>query len=305
MTLLVPLLSLCIAASLGAPSPSAPGAAGEGGARRPNVVLVVLDDIGVDKIGAYHETPPDQPSPWTPTLDALAAHGLLFERAYTDPLCSPSRAQILTGRHAFRTGVGNLVDYGGQLTGLSARLEATLPEVLDGYDSAAVGKWHLASPQEDGLVHPLLCGFHHYEGSMFNLGLAELEFDGARAKCSGRPGYFDWVKSVDPGDDGAPRLVDCTSYATSDTADDAIARARTLRPPWFLYVAFNAAHLPHEPPPERLCPLPADCFSPAEIASEGSPALADAIVETLDRELARLLAEVRRVDPEAYVFVIS
>jgi hypothetical protein len=70
----------------------------------PNFLVVVWDDVGTDKVGAYQEHPNP---PATPNLDALAAEGMLFQRAYANPFCSPTRAGLVTGRHAFRYGIGS------------------------------------------------------------------------------------------------------------------------------------------------------------------------------------------------------
>src|SRR6185295_14818170 len=94
-------------------------------ASHPNVALIVIDDIGVEKIGAYGLRPSGARGPCTPSIDALAGEGLLFLQAWADPVCSPTRAQILTGRHGFRTGIGAIIEHDGDQLGLSAALETT------------------------------------------------------------------------------------------------------------------------------------------------------------------------------------
>jgi hypothetical protein len=69
-----------------------------------NVLVIVGDDIGTDMVGAYHLHPNAPP---TPVIDSLAANGVLFERAYACPTCSPTRGEIMTGRYDFRLGVGS------------------------------------------------------------------------------------------------------------------------------------------------------------------------------------------------------
>ncbi|MEQ1893185.1 MAG: sulfatase-like hydrolase/transferase [Planctomycetota bacterium] len=278
-----------------------------GSLARPNVVLLVLDDIGVDRIGAYGEAPAGAVEPCTPNLDALAANGLLFRNCYANPLCSPTRAQILTGRHGFRTGVGQLVDAGGSRTGLSASFERTLPEILGTYDTSLIGKWHLGSARFDGLNHPLRSGFRYFAGSMYNLGVGPVDYGTGAVDCTpfGTLGYYNWVKTqnVAPG-----RLGQSCSptYATTDAVDEAVASLFAMQEPWFLEVAVNAAHLPPELPPLALCPTPGTCAT--QYCQIGTPTVAealDAMVEALDRELGRLIASVQSVDPDAYIFVIS
>lgn len=132
-----------------------------------NVLLVIADDVGVDRVAAYGE----HPSPGrTPQIDRLAERGVLFRNAWSNPYCSPTRATVLTGRHGFRTGVGFFV---GMTTphGLSLA-ETTLPEVLaPSHTSLALGKWHLSSFLQ-GADYPLAAGFAHHAGSLFNLDAA-------------------------------------------------------------------------------------------------------------------------------------
>ena len=133
------------------------------------LVLVVLDDVGVDRIGAYRE----HPAPGrTPNLDRLAARGLLFRNVWSNPYCSPTRATLLTGRYGFRNGIGATVRgpglYGFQ-PGLDVR-EVGLPEVLGpAWYSVCIGKWHLADLTQP-IEHPLALGFAHYSGGLYNLG---------------------------------------------------------------------------------------------------------------------------------------
>ena len=278
-------------------------------ADRPNIVLVVLDDVGLDNLGAYCSVAPELHPPCTPNIDALAARGVLFRQAYASPLCSPTRAMILTGRHGFRTGIGNLVEFTGAGPGLSAERERTLPEVLTGYDSSLVGKWHLADPRTDGLQHPLACGFRYFAGSMFNLSVPPVDFGAGALDCSpggeAETGYHHWVKTCDPAKSGVLEQTCSRTYATTDTADEAIARVQAMRPPWFLEVAFNAAHRPFSAPPEELVPHGACAFQYGRLAHPTMAEDADAMVEALDHELGRLLAEIHALDPRAYVLLVS
>src|SRR3712207_919238 len=124
-------------------------------ARRPNIIVIVTDDQGVGDVGCY-----GYPEARTPNLDRLAASGVRFDQWYANaPVCSASRAAILTGKYPLRTGVqGALVSQPSfNVPGLREG-ETTLPSVLRdlGYRTAAVGKWHLGSAQES---RPLAQGF--------------------------------------------------------------------------------------------------------------------------------------------------
>jgi len=104
------------------------------GNTRPNIIFILADDLGIGDVSAYGS---DQNK--TPFIDKLAAEGIRFTHAYTAPLCGPSRARILTGRYAFRTGAVNQ-DRVGQI---KPAAETITPSILKkaGYASALIGKW--------------------------------------------------------------------------------------------------------------------------------------------------------------------
>lgn len=241
--------------------------------RRPNIVFVLADDFGVDMAGAYGEgTDP----PCTPVIDGLAAEGMLFRNAWVNPVCSPTRAAVLTGRYGFRTGVGATLS--NQDPGL-ALSELTVPEMLTGYDSTCTGKWHLQGNL--GNSHPNDSGFAHYAG-------------GLRGAL---PDYSAWPKVTDG------QASQSTTYATTDTADEAIAAIQSMQEPWFLYVSFNAIHTPFHEPEASLCGR-AVCphtWCDNLPASPDEADLAKAMTEAMDAAVGRILAELDVVDPDAYV----
>jgi arylsulfatase B len=294
----------CLAAALACAAALAPAA--QAGAPRPNVVLIVLDDFGVENLEAFRG-PDDPPSPCAPHLETLAREGLLFRNAWTNPVCSPSRAQILTGRHGFRTGIGQgIAPESG--TSLRVDLHDPLPRALAGYDSSAVGKWHLVSLADGTRDHPLDAGFRYYAGSLFNLAEAEPSSEACRGVK--KPlSYWNWLKTYDL--DGSGRMgTRCwPTYATTDTVDEAILRAKLMEPPWFLYVAFNAPHWPVHEPPEELCPdVACERIYCRERPRAGDDVRADrirAMIEALDVELGRFLAELRVHAPDTLVLVIG
>jgi arylsulfatase A len=104
------------------------------GSGKPNILFILADDLGIDALHCFGS---DQYA--TPHLDALAAGGMKFTHTYASPLCGPSRALILTGRYAFRTGATNQ-DKTGQFT---PEQETMMPKILkpEGYASAMIGKW--------------------------------------------------------------------------------------------------------------------------------------------------------------------
>ncbi|MCB9699059.1 MAG: sulfatase-like hydrolase/transferase [Alphaproteobacteria bacterium] len=238
--------------------------------RPPNVLVVVLDDVGTDKVSSYAEVPNP---PATPRIDALARQGVRFRNAYAYPVCSPTRAAILTGRYARRDGMGAIVRWNGRWE--LPLSEVLIPEVLDGaggidWSTAAIGKWHLSGPNTPSAYdHPNRQGFDHYAGSLHNLYFGE--DDETEGKVPGMD-YFHWEKV----EDGSRREV--TTYATATTTGDALERVASMPQPWFLYVAYNAAHSPFHVPP-------------GAVVGDGAPIpqLYGAMMEDLDREVGRLV----------------
>lgn len=237
-----------------------------------NFLILVADDVGIDQLASYGL---GSDLPLTPTLDELAANGVLFRNAYSSPVCSPSRAQLLTGRHPFRTGIGHIVGPGmvsPELFQLPVD-ELTLPEMLDLgtgglYSNAAIGKWHLYFGP-DFASAPNVAGFDHFAGTPANLG-----FDPS--------GYYDWVKVVD-----GTFFVVLDTYATTDQVDEALAFLQSAPEPWLCYVAFSAAHVPfHTPPPD----LYSEDLSTAGPPNQDPRPYYKAAVEALDTEIGRLFS---------------
>jgi arylsulfatase A-like enzyme len=225
---------------------------------RDNVLLVIVDDLGVDGVGAYAEGSAPPP---TPNLDALAQRGVLFRNAWSNPMCTVSRACIQTGRHGFRTGVGHVIP-GNDLR----RNEITLPEQLDarrsGYAHAAIGKWHLSNPSA-GPLAPNQAGWSHFAGVV--VGFSD---------------YFQWDRTVD----GA--TAPSTDYATTRMVDDALAWITAQTGPWVCQVALVSPHSPYHEPPAHLHTQNLQGRDPR---TEPIPFF-KAMVEAMDNEIGRLLA---------------
>ncbi|MGC6492409.1 MAG: sulfatase-like hydrolase/transferase [Myxococcota bacterium] len=260
----------------------------ERGVRRsdhPNIMLIVLDDVGTDMIRGYG----DHPRPVvTETVDALMTRGVSFRHAVATPLCSPTRATLLTGAYGFRHGIGGPI---APRKGWGLPADArSLPRELsratgEAYRSAVIGKWHLASPNHGGFDHARAMGFDHHIGAMGNLH--------GKALPSTEPmTYTHWTRVVD----GEPMVE--SRYATTATVDDAIEVLPMLGEPYFLWVAFNAAHFPIHAPPEHLTkgPLPHD--------DESSKYRA--MVRVMDQELGRLLEVVSDdLDDDTWVILLG
>jgi arylsulfatase A-like enzyme len=230
----------------------------------PNVLIVLADDLGPDHIGAYGLDPGAPP---TPALDALAARGMRFDRAYAHPSCSPTRTAVLTGLDPHRTGIGSPIGL-DETTAVDPALP-NLPRQL-GYASTAVGKWHLHSSALGDPRHPNALGFDRYVGAMHNLG-REIG-DGTDED------YFRWLQTEDG--ETAPE----EGYVTTAQVDDALDAMDHMAPPWFVYLALSAAHAPFHFPP--------DALHSQDVSAEGYPPRYDAMVESIDAELGRLFAGV-------------
>src|ERR1043166_3773662 len=180
---------------------------------RPNILVIVADDLGVDKLacyGAANAVP-------TPAIDLLAANGMRFTRAHADPACSPTRGAMLTGRYSFRTGVPGTLPFGAP--GIDTN-EILLPVPLAaaGYTSALIGKWHLGTRY--GPWTPTLLGWPHFAGGL-DAGLVD---------------YYQWPKVVDG------TVTTCSHYATVDQVDDALAWIGGQVGPWVLVLSMFAPH---------------------------------------------------------------
>jgi len=234
------------------------------------VLVLLADDQGLDSIGMYdlHPTPPP-----TPNLDALAAEGMRFDNAWAHPVCSPTRAALLTGRLGRRTGAGDTFVYLGQNQFRTD--EIMIPKMLDqapdDWSTAAIGKWHLAAYNSvDNVNHPIVMGFDHFTGTISNLGDFVVQ-DGLDH------GYHHWEQVVDG------TLVKNDTYITTFEVDEAIRQIDSLPEPWFVYVAFHAPHSPFDIPPDHLTPT--TDAEPRSPKAERYPL----VVEALDQEVGRLL----------------
>ena len=132
-------------------------------AEQPNLLVLVLDDVGVDKIGLYGEHPDAGP---TPVTDFVGSQGAMYRNAWAHPQCAPTRASALTGRFPFRHGIGNASGFD---LDVFSDDEVGLPAVLQGlgYRTGLVGKYHMAKVFDT--LHPIAFGFERHEGVMFNV----------------------------------------------------------------------------------------------------------------------------------------
>ncbi|MEM7145121.1 MAG: sulfatase-like hydrolase/transferase [Verrucomicrobiota bacterium] len=233
-----------------------------------NVLLMIVDDWAWDSSPVDNvPNPAGTTFPTMATLQDLAATGVRFTNGYTQPVCSPMRAAILTGRQAWRTGVGNPGD-------VLLAAETTLPEAFtaDGspYSLASFGKWHLgndAGPNDD-LGYSQTGGWPEFIG---------ITGGGVPNNVNG---YTSWRRN-----DNGTVTANYPTYSTSDQVNVAsafIQQEEANGNPWFVWLAFNAPHTPfHEPPAGLL----------QGSGGTTNRELYEKALEALDTEMGRLFTE--------------
>ncbi|HIG10329.1 MAG: sulfatase-like hydrolase/transferase [bacterium] len=229
----------------------------------PNLLVLVADDLGVDMLACYGE---GLDLPATPVIDGLAASGLKFRNCWANPICTPTRATLQTGRYGFRTGMGYLIGGGGPDLQHS---ELILPEVLSSqtfpsWSCAMIGKWHLGAHSDPS--HANAAGYAHFSGALGNFHYPQ--------------SFYNWTKVVNG------NVSTSTTYATVDTVNEALAWIATAPEPWMCFVAFNAPHEPFHIPPAGMFSVELPDVDPREIPRP----FYKAAIEVMDTEIGRLLA---------------
>jgi arylsulfatase A-like enzyme len=195
-------------------------------ADKPNIVYFLIDDLGYADCGFNGGQ-----DIRTPNIDQLAKEGAILKSYYVQPVCSPTRSALMTGRYATHTGVYNVVRPGAPW-GLPLN-ERMLPQALKevGYTTAITGKWHLGEFQSD--YTPTRRGFDHQYGHYFGA-LDYFTHD--------RDGKMDWYRNDKP--------LEEEGYTTHLVAKEAtrLIREQATDKPLFLYVPFNGIHSPHQVP---------------------------------------------------------
>ena len=199
-------------------------------ANQPNIIFIMADDLGNADIG-YHGGEVK-----TPNIDKLAAEGVRLESFYGMPVCTPSRASLMTGRYAMRYGLQTLVIFPSHTYGLPTD-ERTLPQALKeaGYQTYMVGKWHLG--HADKKYWPQNRGFDYFYGNV----VGEVDYFTRE-----RGGVIDWQRNG--------KFLKENGYYTTLIGDDAVKLINQQDPskPFFLYLASLAPHAPFQAPEECL-----------------------------------------------------
>ena len=203
-------------------------------AGQPNIVLILADDLGWNDVSYHGGRIP------TPNIDRIASEGVELDRFYACPVCSPTRAGLMTGRYPIRFGMQRAVCRPFLKVGVPPS-EETLPEMLGraGYRHRGIaGKWHIGHAFRQ--FHPLNQGFGsfvgHYNGN--------IDYYTHR-----REGELDWHRGFEPNYD--------QGYSTDLIADESVRFIKEFAGdgPFFLYVPFNAPHTPLQVPDRWLAPF--------------------------------------------------
>lgn len=208
---------------------------------RPNIVLILVDDAALMDFGVYGG------EARTPNIDALTARGAMFRRHYSSPLCSPSRAMLLTGMDNHQTGIATIPEvlpkeHVGK-PGYTMHLEPGILTLADrlgaaGYRTLMSGKWHLGSGAGD---LPNAHGFDH-----------SLALDASGADNWSDKSYMPYYQKAPWYEDGKPAEMPDSFYSSTLIVDRMMdyLDAGNQDEPFFAYVAFQAIHIPVQAPPE-------------------------------------------------------
>ena len=231
----------------------------------PNILLVIADDMGLDASPCYGV---GAEKPDMPVLEAMCRDGLVFDNLWAEPMCSPTRATILTGRFGFRTGVlrPSSERFGGGIRTGELSIQKLLDEKAPTrYAHAVIGKWHLSDRENGGDDNPERMGVGFYSGFI----------------SGSLPDYYDFPLTTN----GV--TTQAKTYATTLFTDIAIDWVAKQQQPWFLWLAHTAPHSPFHVPPAGLHKRDLD-DDPAAIEADPLPYFLAAL-EALDHELGRLL----------------
>ena len=240
-------------------------------AKKPNILLIIADDMGLDASPGYTI---GTEKPRMPVLENMVQSGITFNNVWANPTCSPTRATLLTGKYGFRTNVLQVDD-------VLSTSETSIQKYLDNnlgneYSNAVIGKWHLSNNAN----HPNNMGIQYYAGSL----------------GGGLKDYWNWSLTENG------EKTNSTTYNTVKYTDLAIDWINKQSQPWFLWMAYNAPHEPFHLPPSNL-------HSQGELPTDEASINANplpyyfAMLEAMDSEIGRLLSNLTTEERENTVII--
>lgn len=255
---------------------------------KPNIILIMADDLGYGDLSAFGSTRIK-----TPNLDTLAARGMKFTDFHSNgAVCSPTRAALLTGQYQQRWGIDKVVDAATSRDEGLALDALTLAEALRsaGYATAHFGKWHLGYMPK---FNPTRQGFDHFRGLVSgNVDMFSPHVD--------QEGYRDWWRDT--------LLVPEEGYATTLITGHALdfVEANAAKP-FFLYLPYNAPHYPLQGPDHHAFRKDKPGFpqphNPPDMTAAQLGAAYIRMVETLDQDVGKVMAKVRALGLEVNTLV--
>ena len=241
-------------------------------ADRPNILIILADDLGYGDLSSYGGK-----DIRTPNVDGIGAKGMRFENFYANcPVCSPTRASLLSGRYPAMAGVPGVIRTHAKNNWGYLRQDASLLPVLlkkAGYHSALVGKWHLGLEEEN---HPLSRGFDFFHGF-----LGDMMDDYYKHRRHNINYMRKGRETIDPG-----------GHATdlfSDWAVDYIRSRKGKKEPFCLYLAYNAPHTPIQPPKEWV-----EKVTKRQPGISSKRAKLVALIEHMDHGIGKVLAALEK-----------
>lgn len=223
----------------------------------PNILFIIADDISKDALNGFSE---GSIKANTPNIDAIRTSGLSFNRFWSYPTCSPTRASILTGKYGYRT---NVKWAGDELALSETSLQKYISDQTNNsYSTAMVGKWHLSGG--DASFNPEIFGIDYYAGLI-------------RGEAQS---YYNWRLS----ENGSSSLE--ATYTTEKFTDLAINWIDQQDKPWFMWLAHNAPHTPFHVPPSE---MHSQGNLPAFVEGMDEIPYYMAAIEAMDFQIGRLL----------------
>jgi arylsulfatase A-like enzyme len=243
--------------------------AADSSAQKPNIVLILADDLGIECLSAYGGT-----SHRTPNIDRLAKSGMRFTHCFSNPLCSPSRGQLLTGRYPFQNGLKVVLHSKGQENIFLRPSQPSLPRQLKahGYATQIVGKWHLSLEHKHNTIPEF--GFDHYQTWSI--------FDNAGAKTTR---YWKPYQMRDGRIIAAETIDRYGPDVDLEVLLDFIGTSARSQTPFFAFYSTCLPHYPWEPTPDSQDKN----YRAPDVAHKGDSKYFPEMVAYLDKQIGLML----------------
>lgn len=245
----------------------------------PNIIFIIADDLGWDQYGNYRGIHSKKAR--TPTIDSLARNGITFTNFWVNPVCSPTRACMLTGKYGFRTNVGGTFTRSVLQPTETVIQKYISDKTSNAYATAVIGKWHVSGMD---LNAPEKFGVQYYSG-IIGGGVGGREQN-----------YYKWLQISG----GKQQTI--TTYTTTHFVNQSINWIQQQSKPFFLWLAFNAPHTPFHRPPLNLITDHSLVDNPDTMRARPLP-YSLAAIEAMDNEIARLIESLTPAQKSNTIFI--